>query len=597
MASSSTATKKKKTSGVDWFAVPEAVWDYHLVPLLGLKGVCCANRSCHIFRDMWQYHIREKLIPLRVPSDVSTLCRAKDIIRYMLNQRDASILMAEMATSEDGDDNSASSSEEDGEGVESDTPPLDILLSDGLYKCDEMDVDVNGRQCSTLLIDFPIHIAGSGMGKSIIEGMIKVEGFVNARNRVILRDLSLGGSSDLSDQEFGIKSVGGLPIKLERCEISNCNDAGLWIEKCGHEALPFELIKCYVHHNRVGFATRKMSGSLRNTRFHDNNYGLMVGTHCLVHIRGEDTQFLNNTEMNCVASGRQAAIAMHVPPTIRVTIRNAQGADMDSRKGGTIFNATTPRGQGILGQLYFNAQGVKKSYRRAKYWAQLSAEQGFAESQYGLGQLYLRAEGVQQDFSLAKHWFEMAAGQGHAPARRSLALLYARGQGVPKSYTRAREMCEIAAEMGLASAQCDLGFMYARGLGAEQSWEQAKHWYEMAADKHYASAYLNLGKMYFRGDCDSAGQSFDRARQYFELAASLNDDKASQGMYNLAVMYQHGKGVVQSNERARALLKQAAERGHKQAIEELAEWNRLNHVTLQHFWENIVGGESPRKKT
>jgi TPR repeat protein len=52
-------------------------------------------------------------------------------------------------------------------------------------------------------------------------------------------------------------------------------------------------------------------------------------------------------------------------------------------------------------------------------------------------------------------------------------------------------------------------------------------------------------------------------------------------------MYQHGKGVGQSNEKARALLKQAADRGHKQAIRQLEEWNRLNSVTLQHFWENM----------
>ena len=286
-------------------------------------------------------------------------------------------------------------------------------------------------------------------------------------------------------------------------------------------------------------------------------------------------------------SGKQATIAIHLPASIRVTQRNERGADMDSRKGGTIINATTPRGQGILGQLYFNGQGVKKSYKLAKFWAKMSAEQGFAESQYGLGQLYLRGEGVSRSYAQAKHWFEMAAGQGHAPARRALALLYARGQGVVKSYDKAREFCEMAAELGLASAQSDLGFMYSRGLGIDKSWEMAKHWYELAAEQQHAAAYLNLGKMYFRGDCEIAGQSFDRAREYFELAANSKDVKASQGMYNLATMYQHGKGVKQSNERARALLKQAADLGHKQAIEQLAEWNRLNHISLKHSWETM----------
>ena len=49
---------------------------------------------------------------------------------------------------------------------------------------------------------------------------------------------------------------------------------------------------------------------------------------------------------------------------------------------------------------------MKKSYKLAKFWAKMSAEQGFAESQYGLGQLYLRGEGVSRSYAQAKHWFE-----------------------------------------------------------------------------------------------------------------------------------------------------------------------------------------------
>ncbi len=292
--------------------VPEAVWDVHILPYLGLKGVCCANRTSHMFREMWQYHICEKLIPLCVPQDVPTLCRAKDIIKYMLNQRNSSIVYSsseededededqdeqdqEKEKEEDGNGTEKSSSEEE-EDEESDTPPVDIILNEGVFLCDEIDLDVNGKQCRTVLLDFPIHIAGKGMGKSTIDGMIKVSGNVNSSERVILKDLTIGG-----DTEFGLKSVTGLPIKLERIEVRDCKDAGLWMEKCNtNRAAPFELIECNIHHNRVGFATRKMSGSIRNSRFHSNNYGLMVGTHCLTHIRGQSTQFFQNQEMNCV---------------------------------------------------------------------------------------------------------------------------------------------------------------------------------------------------------------------------------------------------------------------------------------------------------
>ena len=461
---------------------------------------------------------------------------------------------------------------------------MDIILGAGTFNCTEMDVDVNGKQCQTILLNFPIHVAGQGMGQTIIHGMIKIEGDPSSKKRVVLRDLSVSGSS-----EFGIKSVGGMPIKMERCEVYDCKDAGIWLEKCGTDALPFELMDCSVHHNRVGIATRQMTGLLYNMKCQNNNYGIMVGTNCLVHVRGKRSMYATNSEMNIVASGKQATIAIHVLPNNPVSKRNAKGKDTDSRKGGTIFNATTPRSQGILGQLYFNGQGVHKSYAKARYWAQVSAAQGFAESQYGLGQLYLRAEGVPQNYKKAEQWFSKAAHQGHAPATRALALMHARGHGVTQSYSKALELCQAAANMGLAPAQNDLAFMYARGLGANQSWKIAQHWYELAAEQKYAAAWLNLGKMYFRGD--GVSQSFERARHYFELAAKSNDAKASQGMYNLAAMYQHGKGVGQSNERARALLKQAGDLGHKQAIEQLAEWNRLNQCTLKHFWENMAEGK------
>ena len=565
--------------------IPEVVWDYHIVPFMGLKGLCCGVRTCTMLRDMWEYNIREKLIPLCVPADVATLCRAKEVIREMFNQRDSHLLPGEISDESGGDTESDDDDDDnddiDGGHIESDTPPVDILLSEGTFDCDEYDIDVNGKKCATILLNFPIHIAGQGMGKTHIRGMVRVEGDATSQSGVVLRKLSIVGGSS----EFGVKSVSGLPIKMDKCEVSDCNDAGLWIEKCGFAARPFELISCHIHHCRVGFATRKMSGNITDLNCHDNNYGLMVGTDSFIHLRGEHTMFCQNSEMNLVASGHQAAIAIHLHPSLRVTTRNERSFDMDSRKGGTIINVTTPRGQGILGQLYFKAQGLPRAQEKAKYWASLSAEQGFAESQYGLGQLYLLGKGVKKDYSKAKDWFERAMKQGHAAATRALALMFARGHGVPQSYVRANEVCTLAAAMGFAPAQCDLGFMYARGLGTEQSWERAKYWYELAAEQSHAAAYLNLGKMYFRGD--GVKQSLDVALKYFQKVAESNDVKASQGMYNLAVMYQHGKGVAQSNERARSFLKQAADLGHKQAIEQLAEWNRLNDFSLKHFYENM----------
>jgi hypothetical protein len=80
--------------------IPEAVWEYILIPMLGLKGICSAIRSSLLFHDMWNYHIREKLVPLRVPADAPTLVRAKQIIKHMFNQRDSSLPAQQMYDSD-----------------------------------------------------------------------------------------------------------------------------------------------------------------------------------------------------------------------------------------------------------------------------------------------------------------------------------------------------------------------------------------------------------------------------------------------------------------------------------------------------------------
>ena len=47
-----------------------------------------------------------------------------------------------------------------------------------------------------------------------------------------------------------------------------------------------------------------------------------------------------------------------------------------------------PKAQMLLGQLYFNGEGVKKDIPHALHWYNKSAENGFADAQFRLGLLY-----------------------------------------------------------------------------------------------------------------------------------------------------------------------------------------------------------------
>jgi len=56
-----------------------------------------------------------------------------------------------------------------------------------------------------------------------------------------------------------------------------------------------------------------------------------------------------------------------------------------------------------------------------------SAEQSFADGEFGLGEMYAKGEGVERDDDEALFWFERAANQGHEHAIRVLIIAFERG--------------------------------------------------------------------------------------------------------------------------------------------------------------------------
>jgi len=108
--------------------------------------------------------------------------------------------------------------------------------------------------------------------------------------------------------------------------------------------------------------------------------------------------------------------------------------------------------QSLLGQSYYNGEGVDQSYQHARDLFELSASQGNISAQYSLGFMYRQGQGVDQSYERAVEYYEAAARHGHADAQGSLGLLYVTGQGVKRSYEIAREWLIKAAEQGNENA-------------------------------------------------------------------------------------------------------------------------------------------------
>lgn len=71
-----------------------------------------------------------------------------------------------------------------------------------------------------------------------------------------------------------------------------------------------------------------------------------------------------------------------------------------------------------IGDLYYNGNGVDKSFVTAKRYFEQAANKGFAEAQYMMGVMYRNGQGVTKSISQAKAWLQKAANQGHVAAER-----------------------------------------------------------------------------------------------------------------------------------------------------------------------------------
>ena len=157
------------------------------------------------------------------------------------------------------------------------------------------------------------------------------------------------------------------------------------------------------------------------------------------------------------------------------------------------------------------------------------------------------------------------AENGDAKAQHCLGELYYYGDGVEQSTIEAVKWYQKAAVQGLADAQCDMGFVYAHGYGVSRDNTMAIYWYEKAAMQDSGYAQSRLADRFLRG----IGTPHDYGKAYalYKILANKEDANA---MYHLGLLYEFGKGVVQSNRLARYWYKKALALENNPAYEQQA---------------------------
>ncbi len=178
---------------------------------------------------------------------------------------------------------------------------------------------------------------------------------------------------------------------------------------------------------------------------------------------------------------------------------------------------------------------------------------------------YYLAESTQNSDSSklqqAKQIYAGLAEKGDSDAQLKLAYMLDKGLGSMPDPVSAQRWYTASAEQGNALGQYLLGQFYQVGQINEPDYNLAKDWFKKASAQ-LAKASVALGFLYETVDDD-----YEQALQAYQKAANQGD---VYGTYDLALMYEYGKGIPVDYQQAKALFTAASNKGFSEAMNQLA---------------------------
>jgi hypothetical protein len=133
----------------------------------------------------------------------------------------------------------------------------------------------------------------------------------------------------------------------------------------------------------------------------------------------------------------------------------------------------------------------RKDYRGALTVYSQAANLGHPRAMAVLGNMYYDGQGVSKDLGLALKWYTQAATRGNRGAQYSLAGMYEEGEGVAKNVPKAAQLYEASARQGMPEAQFALGLSYEFGEGVPRNRRTAIFWLDQAAKQGDGRAKWN----------------------------------------------------------------------------------------------------------
>lgn len=177
-----------------------------------------------------------------------------------------------------------------------------------------------------------------------------------------------------------------------------------------------------------------------------------------------------------------------------------------------------------------------------------------------LADYYLSENSDTEKMNQAKTIYEGLAQKGDQYAQLKLAYMLENGLGMAADAVAAQKWYTASAEQGNSDAQYLLAQLYQLGEVGAPDYALAKQWYKQSA-KQLSKASVALGFIY-----ETVDDNYSDAIKAYEAAAAQGD---AYGTYDLALMYEYGKGVPVDFQKARDLFTEAANKGIDAAMNQL----------------------------
>lgn len=242
-----------------------------------------------------------------------------------------------------------------------------------------------------------------------------------------------------------------------------------------------------------------------------------------------------------------------------------------------------PDAQVTLGTVYEDGVcGVPQNYYMASEWYKKAADQDWPDGMYRLGMMYLTGCGCPVDTEKGLRLIRLSAEQDCIEAQLFLAWSHLYIQDfapVAQDFAEAERWCRRPAEGGMVTAQTLMGsILYQQGRKAE-----AADWWGKAAKQGNIEALTAVGEYYLFDLNDY------RAIPFFEKAAESGYAEAE---YLLGWCYLEGWGVAADKDKAKSLLKSAAEQGDEDAMDLLYQIDKEPEQNVGDIYNAAIAGDA-----